>query len=65
MGQIMKQKMLVRSVALIVLLLAPTLIGLSRGAGRYVRAVVNVEDRDVRMAKWLARRLPKCRISLG
>ena len=36
----------------------PTLIGLVQGAGRYLQSVANVEDSDVRVAKWLAERLP-------
>lgn len=40
------------------LLLAPTLVDLARGAGRFAQSVGNVIDSDVRVARWLASRLP-------
>jgi len=40
------------------LLVWPTVASLVQGAGRYVQNVANVEDSDVRMARWLAPRLP-------
>jgi hypothetical protein len=46
-----------RLVAVLVLL-APTLTELAQGAGRYAQGVVNVQDSDVRAARWLAHRLP-------
>ena len=45
-------------VLLIALLAWPTVSGLVLGAGRYVQNVSNVQDTDVRMARWLAPRLP-------
>ncbi len=43
---------------LALLLLAwPTVTSLARGAARHAQTVANVEDSDVRMARWLARRL--------
>jgi hypothetical protein len=45
--------------ALLVALLAwPTVSSLVQGIGRYVQNVTNVQDSDVRMARWLAPRLP-------
>jgi arabinofuranosyltransferase len=45
--------------ALLVALLAwPTVSSLVQGVGRYVQNVTNVQDSDVRMAHWLAPRLP-------
>ncbi len=38
-------------------LLLPTLLDLGRGAERYTRSVLNVEDSDVAMARWLETRL--------
>jgi hypothetical protein len=46
------------SAAAVTLLLAPTLLSTARGAGRYAQSVVNVQDSDVAMARWLASRLP-------
>lgn len=43
---------------LLVLALWPTAAGLVVGAARYARNVANIEDGDVRMARWLAPRLP-------
>lgn len=48
---------LVRLLAVLVLVL-PTLTELAQGAGRYAQGVVNVQDSDVRVARWLAQRLP-------
>ena len=47
----------IRVLAVLVLLL-PTFAELVQGAGRYAQAVVNVQDSDVRAARWLAGRLP-------
>jgi hypothetical protein len=45
--------------ALLVLLLVwPTASSLAQGAGRYLQNVFNVQDSDVKMARWLAQRLP-------
>jgi len=45
--------------ALLVALLAwPTASTLAQGMGRYLQNVLNVQDSDVRMARWLAPRLP-------
>jgi hypothetical protein len=43
---------------LTLLLVAPTLGKLAQGAPFYARNVANVEDSDVRIARWLAERLP-------
>jgi hypothetical protein len=43
---------------LLVLLAWPTVTSLIQGAGRYVQNVSNVQDSDVRTARWLAPRLP-------
>ena len=43
---------------LIALLFWPTVAGLVRGAGRYTQNVVNIQDGDVLVARWLATRLP-------
>lgn len=43
--------------AALAVLLAPTLVGLVRGAPHYARTVANVEDSDVKMARWLAERV--------
>jgi hypothetical protein len=40
------------------LVLAPTVMDLGRGLERYTRSVLNVEDSDVAMARWLETRLP-------
>lgn len=40
------------------LVLLPTLIDLGKGIERYTRSVLNVEDSDVAMARWLEGRLP-------
>jgi hypothetical protein len=45
-------------VLLTALLAWPTVTALVLGAGRYVQNVANVQDTDVRMARWLASRLP-------
>jgi hypothetical protein len=42
----------------VLILLVPTLTELVQGAGRYAQGVVNVQDSDVRAARWLAHRLP-------
>ena len=42
----------------VVLLLWPTALSTVRGSGRYAQSVVNVQDSDVAMARWLAERLP-------
>jgi hypothetical protein len=39
------------------LLLWPTVTSATHGAGRYVQAVTNIEDGDVKIAKWLAGRV--------
>jgi hypothetical protein len=45
--------------ALLLALLAwPTVSNLVQGAGRYAQNVANVQDSDVKMARWLADRLP-------
>jgi hypothetical protein len=45
--------------ALLLALLAwPTASSLFQGLGRYLQNVLNVQDSDVRMARWLAPRLP-------
>ncbi len=44
---------------LLALLFAPTATSLFEGAGRYAQSVANVEESDVRMARWLAPRLPE------
>ncbi len=44
--------------ALVALVLAPQALGLYRGPLRYLQTVANVEDSDVRAARWLAPRLP-------
>ena len=43
---------------LVVAVLAPTLWELQRGLGLYIQSVLNVQDGDVAMAKWLEGRLP-------
>ncbi|HVR99955.1 MAG TPA: hypothetical protein VMW27_25240 [Thermoanaerobaculia bacterium] len=43
---------------LALLILWPTVANLVRGAGRYAQNVRNVQDSDVRIARWLAPRLP-------
>ena len=43
---------------LLALLAWPTVTSLVLGAGRYVQSVSNVQDSDVRIARWLAPRLP-------
>lgn len=43
---------------LTLLLVAPTLWKLAQGAPFYARNVANVEDSDVRIARWLGERLP-------
>ncbi len=43
----------------VVLLLAPTLFALTAGASLYARAVADVQNSDVRLARWLAPRLPE------
>jgi hypothetical protein len=43
---------------LLVLLAWPTATSLFQGLGRYLQNVLNVQDSDVRMARWLAPRLP-------
>lgn len=43
----------------LVLLLAPPLLALARGATLYARNVLDVESGDVAMARWLAPRLPR------
>ena len=45
-------------VVLAALVLLPTLLNLGRGLELYTRNVLNVEDSDVAMARWLADRLP-------
>jgi hypothetical protein len=52
-----RRRRLVAAVAL-VLVMGPTLASLVRGAGRYAQNVANVHQSDVRMARWLAGRLP-------
>lgn len=44
--------------ALALLLVLPGLAGLGAGAGRYVQNVRDIESGDVRLARWLAPRLP-------
>ncbi len=44
---------------LLALLFVPTATSLVEGAGRYAQSVTNVEESDVRMARWLAPRLPE------
>jgi len=41
------------------LILLPTLAELVQGAGRYAQSVLNVQESDVRVARWLADRLPQ------
>ena len=56
---------LVRLLTVLVLLL-PTLTELAQGAGRYAQGVVNVQDSDVRVARWLSRRLaPEAVLGVG
>ncbi|HEX2223106.1 MAG TPA: hypothetical protein VHN15_02745 [Thermoanaerobaculia bacterium] len=43
---------------LLVLLAWPTVSNLVQGAGRYAQNVANVQDSDVKMARWLSERLP-------
>lgn len=43
---------------LLVLIAWPTVTSLVQGAGRYAQNIANVQDSDVRMARWLAGRLP-------
>lgn len=43
---------------LVLLLVAPTVAKLAQGAPFYARNVANVQDSDVRIARWLAERLP-------
>ncbi len=45
-----------RALAIFVLL-APTLLALAQGAPRYAQTVANVQDSDVRMARWLVERV--------
>ncbi len=45
-------------IAMLLVLFLPTLTELAQGAGRYGQSVVNVQDSDVRVARWLAGRLP-------
>jgi hypothetical protein len=45
-------------IAMLLILFLPTLTELAQGAGRYGQSVVNVHDSDVRVARWLAGRLP-------
>jgi hypothetical protein len=47
------------SALLAALLLWPTLATLIEGAGRYAQNVANVQASDVRLARWLAPRLPR------
>jgi len=42
----------------VLVLLWPTALSTVRGSGRYAQSVVNVQDSDVAMARWLAGRLP-------
>ena len=42
----------------VLLLVLPTFSEMVQGAGRYAQSVVNVQDSDVRVARWLAGRLP-------
>ncbi len=44
---------------LVALLFVPTATSLVEGAGRFAQSVSNVEESDVRMARWLAPRLPE------
>jgi len=43
---------------LLILIALPTLFSLVNGSVRYVQNVANVQDSDVRIARWLAPRLP-------
>ncbi len=43
---------------LTILLLTPMAFSVWKGPGRYLQTVANVEDSDVRMARWLQQRLP-------
>ena len=43
---------------LTILLLMPVAFSIWKGPGRYLQTVANVEDSDVRMARWLQQRLP-------
>lgn len=43
---------------LLALVIAPQLWDLASGSARYTRTIANVEDSDVRAARWLAERLP-------
>lgn len=43
---------------LIALLIAPTLAGLFQGASHYLQNVANVQNSDVKIARWLGERLP-------
>lgn len=45
-------------IAMLLILVLPTFAELVQGAGRYGQSVVNVHDSDVRVARWLADRLP-------
>lgn len=55
----------IRALAILLLLL-PTFAELVQGAGRYAQAVVNVEDSDIRAARWLAPRLaPEAVLGVG
>jgi hypothetical protein len=46
------------SALLLAVIAWPTVSSLVQGVGRYVQNVSNVQDSDVRMARWLAPRLP-------
>ncbi len=45
-------------VSLLLVLVLPSVAELIQGAGRYGQTVANVQDSDVRVARWLAGRLP-------
>ena len=50
---------------LVCLVLAPNFWGLLHGPGRYAQTLANVEDSDVRAARWLARHLdPEARLAV-
>lgn len=43
---------------LVIALIAPQLVALAGGVPRYLQTLANVEDSDVKAARWLAERLP-------
>ena len=45
--------------AVLLVILLPTLAELFQGAARYSQSVVNVQDSDIRVARWLSSRVPE------